>query len=232
MTEQATKPEPDHAGAVDYNKPPLSSDGDLARRLAAACAAGELTTPASREVCELALRVCELELENAALRGQLDARQAGSAQGAQPDLLCLDWDHYLLWIAEMVSVKSPDPATKHGCVLADAQHRLIATGYNGPVQGVDDTAVPLTRPAKYNWLIHAEANAILFAHGELRGATAYVTGYPCAACFRMLLQAGVTRIVHGPRYSQCVSSEERAACATMASQLHVVVEEISLKPEP
>ena len=134
-----------------------------------------------------------------------------------------EWDEYFLDLAERVSRRSPDPHTHHGCVLVDQEHRVISTGYNGPVSGVPNELVPLERPAKYDWFIHAEDNAVAFARCDLRGATAYVTGPPCAACFRRLLQVGVRRIVHADRQSACINDAERAACRKMAEALGVEV---------
>ncbi|MCA9285300.1 MAG: hypothetical protein KDA22_08810 [Phycisphaerales bacterium] len=133
------------------------------------------------------------------------------------------WDEYFLTLAEQVSRRSPDPNTKHGCVIVDADNRVVSTGYNGPVAHLPNGEVPLTRPEKYDWFIHAEDNAIAFARCDLRGATAYVTGQPCAACFRRFLQVGIKRIVHGPRESACLTDRETAACARMASLLGVEV---------
>jgi len=132
-----------------------------------------------------------------------------------------DWDEYFLAIAEQVSRRSPDPNTKHGCVLVDTGKRVISTGYNGPVAGLPNDLVPLERPAKYDWLIHAEDNAVAFARCDLRGATAYITGPPCAGCFRRLLQVGIRRIVHGDRQSACISEAEAAACTMMSEALGV-----------
>ncbi len=131
------------------------------------------------------------------------------------------WDEYFLALAEQVSRRSSDPNTKHGCVLVDSDHRVISTGYNGPVSGLPNDLVPLVRPEKYDWFIHAEDNAVIFARCDLRGATAYVTGTPCAACFRRLLQVGVRRIVQGGRQSTCLTDREHAACATMAEALGI-----------
>ena len=133
------------------------------------------------------------------------------------------WDEYFLDIAEQVSRRSPDPNTKHGCVLVDGDNRVISTGYNGPVAGLPNEIVPLDRPAKYDWFIHAEDNAVAFARCDLRNATAYVTGQPCAPCFRRLLQVGVRRIVYGARDSACIADSERDACRQMAELLNVEV---------
>lgn len=134
------------------------------------------------------------------------------------------WDEYFLALAEQVSTRSPDPHTKHGCVLVDAGKRVVSTGYNGPVSGLPHELVPIVRPDKYDWFIHAEDNAVAFARCDLRGTTAYVTGTPCAACFRRLLQVGVRRIVQGTRSSACLSDREIQACRAMASALGVVWE--------
>lgn len=147
------------------------------------------------------------------------------------------WDEYFLMLAEIVSRRSPDPHTKHGCVLVDRDKRVISTGYNGPVQGLPNDMVPLTRPEKYDWFIHAEDNAVAFARCDLRGATAYITGPPCAACFRRLLQVGVKRIVYGPRKSACISEREAQAIHKMAQALGVEIVSMPLPridpvPEP
>jgi dCMP deaminase len=126
-------------------------------------------------------------------------------------------------LAEQISRRSPDPSTRHGCVLVDSDNRVISTGYNGPVAGLPNDLVPLERPAKYDWFIHAEDNAVAFARCDLRGATAYVTGAPCAGCFRRFLQVGVQRIVYGGRESARITDTERAACDLMARQLGVEV---------
>ncbi len=142
--------------------------------------------------------------------------------GARPS-----WDEYFLAIAEQVSRRSPDPNTKHGCVLVDTSKRIVSTGYNGPVSGLPHELVPTQRPDKYDWYVHAEDNAVAFARCDLRGTTAYVTGTPCAACFRRLLQVGVRRIVHGDRSSACLNEREIAACHAMADTLGVIWEELT-----
>lgn len=133
------------------------------------------------------------------------------------------WDEYFLEMADLASRRSPDPATKHGCVLVDQNNRVLSTGYNGPVQGLPNELVEYTRPEKYAWMVHAEDNAVAFAKCDLTGATAYVTGQPCAACFRRLLQVGIKRIVHGNRESACITEHESEVCRVTAEALGVEV---------
>lgn len=157
-------------------------------------------------------------------RGQANDRCTVNPSTAQPTSCPAPrptWDEYFLAMAEQISTRSPDPHTRHGCVLVDAGKRVLSTGYNGPVSGLPHALVPTERPDKYDWYIHAEDNAVAFARCDLRGATAYVTGTPCAACFRRLLQVGVRRIVQGPRHSACLSDREIRACRSMADALGV-----------
>jgi dCMP deaminase len=53
--------------------------------------------------------------------------------------------------------------------------------------------------------IHAEQNAIIQGalHGiDLRGATCYVTSSPCVHCSKMLIAAGIQRIVYADEYTE------------------------------
>lgn len=107
----------------------------------------------------------------------------------------LAWDMYGLLLAHTARTRSFDPSTQHGAYICDADHRNVSSGYNGPLAGVDDSQVPTTRPEKYNYMIHAEANAIAAAKRDLTGCTIYVTGWPCVNCMNQILQSGIRRIV-------------------------------------
>ena len=89
-----------------------------------------------------------------------------------------DWDEYFLNIAEAVAQKSKDPSSKMGCVIVDQNKRVVSLGYNGMVQGADESKMTMSeRPMKYYFAIHSEMNAVLFAHQPLEGCTLY---YPLA----------------------------------------------------
>lgn len=125
------------------------------------------------------------------------------------DPLKVDWDTYFMTHCFLVSMRSIDPSTKHGCVIVDEYNRILATGYNGPLAGVDDSQVPLTRPEKYYYLPHAEENAILSLDGaKLPNAKLYVTGRPCHKCMRMILQKGIRHIIYGPQNSKMMDETE------------------------
>ena len=121
------------------------------------------------------------------------------------------WDDYFLGLAFVISARSRDIHTQHGCVITDGENRIIGTGYNSFVQGVDDTKFPTTRPDKYAFMIHSEENALLNCKVPPRScinATAYVTGQPCNNCFQRLIQGGVKRIVAADRQGTQLESEE------------------------
>ncbi len=109
----------------------------------------------------------------------------------------MDWDEYFLKIAETVALRSKDPSTKVGTVIVDERKRPVSFGYNGLIQGADESKLTLTeRPMKYYFSMHSEINAIIFAHRDLTGCTCYSVYAPCVDCLRFLLQAGITRIVY------------------------------------
>jgi dCMP deaminase len=134
------------------------------------------------------------------------------------------WDEYFMQMAELVSTRSPDPSTKHGCVIVDKNKRIISTGYNGAIQGIDDSIVPLTRPEKYPFMIHSEDNAVIFARQPLEGSTVYITGIPCSVCLRRLLQLKVARIVYGDRSSACIDKSDWEASQKMIVASKVIFE--------
>lgn len=108
----------------------------------------------------------------------------------------MNWKEYFNNIAHAVALKSKDPSSKVGCVIVDQDNRIISQGFNGFVAGCDESKMSWERPMKYNLVIHAEANALLFAREPLKGAKAYVTHGPCDNCLKHMLQAGIREIYY------------------------------------
>ena len=108
-----------------------------------------------------------------------------------------DWDTRFLDLAEHISKWSKDPSTKVGAVIVDSYRRIVSTGYNGFPVGVMDSYDRLTdRDTKYEMIIHAEANAILFAHQRMNGMTLYTTPFqPCSRCASLIIQSGISRVI-------------------------------------
>ena len=109
----------------------------------------------------------------------------------------MTWDEYFMGLARAVALKSKDPSTQVGAVIADSDHRVVSVGYNGPPRGTDDNAIT-SRDIKLLRTLHAEENAILFAgaRGGLAGCTLYCTHHPCAHCAAVIIQSGITTVVY------------------------------------
>jgi deoxycytidylate deaminase len=124
----------------------------------------------------------------------------------------MNWDEYFLKIAETVALRSKDPSTKVGTVIVDEKKRPVSFGYNGLIQGADESKLTLTeRPMKYHFSMHSEINAIIFAHRDLANCTCYSTYAPCVDCLRFLLQAGITRIVYQHAHVESHKNKKKAS---------------------
>ncbi|MDO4759542.1 MAG: deaminase [Candidatus Saccharibacteria bacterium] len=109
----------------------------------------------------------------------------------------LSWDEYFMGIAEEVARKSKDPSSQNGCVIVDERRRPVSFGYNGTIQGADESKMTLLeRPMKYYFSIHSEMNALIFAGRDLRGCTLYNKMATCENCLKYCLQAGIRRFVY------------------------------------
>jgi deoxycytidylate deaminase len=100
-------------------------------------------------------------------------------------------------IAAEVAKKSKDPSSQNGCVIVDNRRRPVSFGYNGTIQGADESKMTLSeRPMKYYFSIHSEMNALLFAGRDLTGCTVYNNLATCENCLKYCLQAGIKRFVY------------------------------------
>ena len=108
------------------------------------------------------------------------------------------WDHRFLALAEHISNWSKDPSTQVGAVITHTRSkRVVSMGFNGFPAGVEDTRERLDdRETKYEMVVHAEQNALMFAGDRAEGCTLYVHPLPpCARCAVMIIQAGIKRVV-------------------------------------
>jgi dCMP deaminase len=115
-----------------------------------------------------------------------------------------DWDHYFITLAEHAATRATCSRAHVGCVLV-RNRDVLATGYNGSLSGIphcDDVGHDM-QEGHCVTTVHAEANALCMAarngHSTL-SAEAYLTHYPCWTCFKLLVQAGIVRIVYGQKY--------------------------------
>lgn len=115
-----------------------------------------------------------------------------------------DWDDYFLGIAEVARLKSKDPSTQVGAVIISPppSNAILSIGYNDFPRGVISLGERWERPEKYEWVVHAEQNAILNAARQgvaLCGSWLYVEYNvpPCHHCMRSIIQAGITKVICG-----------------------------------
>ena len=104
-----------------------------------------------------------------------------------------EWDEYFMSMALLISMRSIDPSQKNGCVIVDENKRVLSVGYNGFPRGSKDELIPLKRPDKHLFIIHAEKNAILNKQFDIINSTIYVTAFPCLSCMRTIIQSGIKR---------------------------------------
>lgn len=79
---------------------------------------------------------------------------------------------------------------------------IISDGYNGTPSGFENVCEDennVTKP----YVLHAEANAITKiarSNNSSNGATMYVTASPCIECSKLIIQAGIKRVVYSEKY--------------------------------
>ena len=89
------------------------------------------------------------------------------------------WTDYFLGLAKVISQRSHDIHTQHGCVITDQNNRILGVGYNGFPRGLKDSDLPTSRPEKYSWMVHSERNALSNCVVRPDDGIAYVTGQCC-----------------------------------------------------
>lgn len=117
------------------------------------------------------------------------------------------WDEYFMEIAEVTKKRSTCIRRHVGAVIVK-DNRILATGYNGVPTGIehcgkrgclrDELKVPSGERHELCRGIHAEQNAIVqaaYLGVSIDESTLYCTNQPCILCAKMLINAGVKRIV-------------------------------------
>ena len=120
------------------------------------------------------------------------------------DTMRPDWDSYFMKIAYSVSERSTCDRAFVGCVLV-RDKRILTTGFNGSPSGQPhcDEVGHLLVDGHCIRTIHAETNAIIQAslHGiSTKNSTCYVTHFPCINCTKVLINAGISRLVYDIPY--------------------------------
>jgi len=129
------------------------------------------------------------------------------------------WDEYFMEITRLVARRSTCLRRHVGALLVKDRN-ILATGYNGAPSGVahcmevgclrERMSVQSGERHELCRGLHAEQNAIIQAakHGtNINGATLYCTTMPCVICSKMLINAGILRIVYEEGYPDPLSEE-------------------------
>jgi dCMP deaminase len=129
------------------------------------------------------------------------------------------WDEYFMEITHLVAKRSTCLRRQVGAVLVKDKN-ILATGYNGAPSGVahcldvgclrEQLGIPSGQRHELCRGLHAEQNAIIQAarHGtNIDGATLYSTTMPCIICSKMIINAGINRVVYEEGYADTLAAE-------------------------
>lgn len=109
-------------------------------------------------------------------------------------------DQYFMTLAYLTAMRSPDPRTTVGAVILDREGNLVEVGFNDYPVGVNGQSPDRKiAPEKYNWIEHAERNAIYRAARRgisIDGGTMYTNMFPCANCARGIIQSGLKHLIY------------------------------------
>ena len=112
------------------------------------------------------------------------------------------FDRSYLEMAKVWARNSYCTRRKVGAILVK-DRMIISDGFNGTPSGFEniceDEVTGKTKP----YVLHAEANAIskiAKSGNNSEGATLYVTDAPCLECSKLIIQAGIIRVVYGEEY--------------------------------
>jgi dCMP deaminase len=127
------------------------------------------------------------------------------------------WDEYFLELARLIAKRSTCLRRNVGAVLVK-EERIIATGYNGAPRGLrhcldmgclrEEQGIPSGQRYELCRGVHAEQNAIINAayYGvSTRDAVLYCTNQPCIICARMIINAGIIKVVHLGNFQDTLS---------------------------
>jgi dCMP deaminase len=118
------------------------------------------------------------------------------------------WDEYFLHIAFEVSQRSTCDRAHVGAVIV-VDKQIMTTGYNGSPSGMlhcDDAGHDM-QDGHCIRTIHAELNAVAQAakHGvKIMNSTLYVTHFPCHNCQKVIINAGIARVVYCKTYGVAI----------------------------
>ncbi|MCK4437207.1 cytidine/deoxycytidylate deaminase family protein [bacterium] len=144
------------------------------------------------------------------------------------------WDDYFLGVAELISKRSTCLRRRVGAVIVK-ERRILSTGYNGAPAGLPhcdevgcirmEKKIPAGERHELCRGLHAEQNAIIQAalYGvSIKEAIIYATHHPCSVCAKMIINAGLRRVVIAKGYPDKMASK-------MLKEAGISVDKIKIK---
>jgi dCMP deaminase len=129
------------------------------------------------------------------------------------------WDEYFMKITRIVAERSTCMRRMVGAIIV-IDKKIVSTGYNGAPKGLrhcleigclrEQKGVPSGERHELCRGAHAEQNAIIQAAGSgtsMEGATMYCTDSPCSTCTKMIINAGIRKLVLGKKYPDELGEE-------------------------
>lgn len=136
------------------------------------------------------------------------------------------YDKAYMGMAREFSKLSYAERAKVGCIIVSSKGQVVSQGYNGMPGGMDnrceheDENGNIVTNAE---VLHAESNAITKCAkwgSSTEGCTIYITLSPCVECAKLIIQAGIRRVVYGERYRNTEGIE-------LLERANIIVEQIS-----
>ncbi len=144
-----------------------------------------------------------------------------------------DWDSYFMEIALLVSSRATCLRRKVGALIVKDKN-ILSSGYNGVPSGITHCDIAGCLREKLNVPsgerhelcrgLHAEQNAIIQAafHGtSIKDSILYCTNLPCSICSKMIINAGIIKIIYKEGYSDELASE-------MIKESGIIVEKLKI----
>ena len=107
---------------------------------------------------------------------------------------------YLNYCSTIANSFSDDPKTKVGAMIVGVNNDCVY-GFNCFPKPVKQTKEKWERPTKYEYVVHAEINALMRCEFDTDGATLYCTHKPCHRCLGHILHAKIKRVVYKYDYN-------------------------------
>ncbi len=168
--------------------------------------------------------------------GRQESKKANDQREARPS-----WDEYFMRMAELAATRSTCLRRRVGAVIVKDK-KILATGYNGAPSGLkhcldigclrDKLGIPSGERHELCRATHAEQNAIVQAAlfgVSIKDGTMYSTTHPCILCTKLIINAGIKRMVIKDSYPDSMS---RQMLKEARVKIQVYKERQSSRPKP